>query len=682
VSQMGLPRQEDEPGAERSLSRCGPIESDHEEEEELEERLPLASSLARLAPSHPLIATLLIDPLLVRVARLERALLNSPPAQTLLRLGLATERVVVAVVVTLGALAVVRWRAQWRAMVYTLALGDVVRRTVALLAELSPAAAAKKGAQQRRRPEDGVHASEPESDEEAQHLLSFWLLVALLSFAESFRTRPRHPLAETFAANSRGSNSLSARAAKFLHALRHSYLQFIRRYILPTLLRTRWAAQRFVTTYPSFDPAPVLAKLPALPNNYYLRLPFRSANPSRPRASFPQPRAHPSDRPPRGPGPIPLAWSWFVSSSAVLNGTNTNTGAEIRWSLFKLVLLLLGQRTDALGARNVLWTWGLEPLVAVSAKLRSSSHSGRNSEEREQKGSGDGAQLGKEQRRRRRVLNQSLREPTSLASTEAVVEDYARSSVDESSLEYDSRDLYGYTLANAPPVSPYAWTPRLARVNPPPLPHPAVTVPLRGGADESAAATGQSSSISTPRRPRSRNSHSPTPSRSQARQTTSSTVPTNSFQLLQSPPPASHSALRSSPASITTTNGGAGGTPVGVTYRFASAHHPLLLGPRSATGSAASSSSIATTSHQNSHSHSQPQPLTASALALVGRAGSVRTNGRPSSFVAAAAAAAEEEDDDGEDPEADEDDDDDEGLMTPGEEEAEEGQRKWAGIAA
>lgn len=666
MSLMGLPGQEDEPGladpVQRSLHRPGPAESDQDEELEL----PLASSLARLAPSHPLIATLLIDPLLVRVARLERALLTSPPAQTLVRLGLATERVVVAVVAALGALAVVRWRAQWRAMVYTLALGDVVRRTVALLADLSPAAA-KKGAQ--RRP-DGVHAPlEPDSDEEAQHLLSFWLLVALLSFAESFRTRPRHPLAETFAANSRGSNSLSARAAKFLHALRHSYLQFIRRYILPTLLRTRWAAQRFVTTYPSFDPAPVLAKLPALPNHYYLRLPFMTPTPSRPRASFPQPRAHPSDRPPRGPGPIPLAWSWCVSSSAVLNGTNasSSTGAEIRWSLFKLVLLLLGQRTDALGARNVLWTWGLEPLVAVSAKLRSSSsdRGGANEERDEQTDGGDGTRLGKEQRRRRRVLGQPLQEPTTLAPTDAVV--------DDSSLEYDSRELYGYTLTNAPPVSPYAWTPRLARVNPPPPP-PATAAPLRGG-DESAAATNQSSSISTPRRPRSRNSHSPTPSRSQLQsRKPSSTVPTNSFQLLQSPPPASHSALRSSPASATTTNGG---TPVGVTYRFASAHHPLLLGPRSASGSAASSSSIATTT-----THSQPQPLTASALALVGRAGSVRTNGRPSSFVAAAAAAAdEEEDEDEEDPEADEDDDDDEGLMTPGEEEAEEGQRKWAGIA-
>ena len=674
MSRMGLPgQQEDGQGladpVQRSLHRPGPTKSDHDEELEL----PLASSLARLAPSHPLIATLLIDPLLVRVARLERALLASPPAQTLLRLGLATERVVVAVVAALGALAVVRWRAQWRAMVYTLALGDVVRRTIALLAELSPAAA-KKGAQ--RRP-DGVHAHlEPDSDEEAQHLLSFWLLVALLSFAESFRTRPRHPLAETFAANSRGSNSLSARAAKFLHALRHSYLQFIRRYILPTLLRTRWAAQRFVTTYPSFDPAPVLAKLPALPNNYYLRLPFMTPTPSRPRATFPQPRAHPSDRPPRGPGPIPLAWSWFVSSSAVLNGTNTSssTGAEIRWSLFKLVLLLLGQRTDSLGAKNVLWTWGLEPLVAVSAKLRSSSsdRGGANEERDEQTDGGDGsAQLNKEQRRRRRVLGQPLQGPTTLAPTDAVVDDYARSSVDDSSLEYGSRDLYGYTLANAPPVSPYAWTPRLARVNPPPPP-PATAAHLRG-ADESAAATNQSSSISTPRRPRSRNSHSPTPSRSQLQsRQPSSTVPTNSFQLLQSPPPASHSALRSSPASATTTNGG---TPVGVTYRFASAHHPLLLGPRSATGSAASSSSIATTT-----THSQPQPLTASALALVGRAGSVRTNGRPSSFVAAAAAE-EEEDEDEEDPEADEDDDDDEGLMTPGEEEAEEGQRKWAGIA-
>lgn len=681
---MGLPGQEDEQGladpVQRSFHRpAGSTESVQDEAEEEEERLPLASSLARLAPSHPLLATLLIDPLLVRVARLERALLSSPPAQTLLRLGLATERVVVAVVAALAALAVVRWRAQWRAMVYTLALGDVVRRTVALLAELSPAA------QRRRRPA-GVHAPAPDPDEEAQHLLSFWLLVALLSLAESFRTRPRHPLAETFTA-SRRSNSLSARAAKFLHALRHSYLQFIRRYILPTLLRTRWAAQRFVTTYPSFDPAPVLAKLPALPNHYYLRLPFMTPTPSRPRASFPQPRAHPSDRPPRGPGPIPLAWSWFVSSSAVLNGTNTSTGAEIRWSLFKLVLLLLGQRTDALGARNVLWTWGLEPLVAVSAKLRSSSssHRGGDSEERDDPTDGvEEARLRQEQRKRRRVLGQPLQEPTPLAPTDAVVQDYAPSSVDDSSLEYDLRDLYGYTLANAPPVSPYAWTPRLARVNPPPPPPPAATAPLRGGgAEESAAAAGQSSSISTPRRPRSRNSHSPTPSRlqSQSQSRKTSALPTNSFQLLQSPPPpppASHSALRSSPTGATTTTNGGGGTPVGVTYRFASAHHPLLLGPRSASGSAASSSSITTTS---THPHPHPQPLTASALALVGRAGSVRTNGRPGSFVAAAAAA--EEDDEDEDPEADEDedDDDDEGLMTPGEEEAEEGQRKWAGIA-
>ncbi|GAA5862859.1 hypothetical protein JCM3774_006665 [Rhodotorula dairenensis] len=672
-------------------------------------RLPLASSLARVAPTHPLVATLLVEPVLVRVAHLERTVLASAPAQTLLRLGLATERTLVAVVVALAALAAAKWRAQWRAMVYVIALGDAARRTVALLTVLSSDASAMSASAPASRghptdaPQaDAAAASHIAPEQETQHLLSFWLLVTLVSFAESFRTSPRHPLVETF--SSSRPTSFSSRAAKSLRALRHAYLQFIRRYILPTLLRTRWAAQRFVATYPTFDPAPLLAKLPAAPNHFYLRLPFYTRSSSRPRASFPQPRAHPSDRPPRGPGPIPLAWSWFISSSAVLGGTNTSTGAEIRWTLFKLVVLLLGQRTDALGARNVLWKWGIEPLVAVSTKLRRDGNGAGGPRLASKAEKEEPIRIVKQEepqaQRRRRVLAPLQQAPPDLHVQEpsfAAATGYSLPA--DSSQEYDLQDVYGhYTLADAPPVSPYAWTPRLSRTSRAPT-----TAASRAG----AGAAAHTSSTSTPRRPRSR---SGSPSSGVAMTTTTATAgaaPTSPspFQL-HSPPflPSSSSAstlaARSAPATVVTsanaaaaapttmTNGNGNGTPVGVTYRFASAHHPLLLGPRS-TGSAASTSSIATTStHHHHHSGSrpsQPQPLTASALALIARTGSVRSVGRPSSFHEE-----DEELEEEEEPEADEDEDedqdggedeDDEGLMTPGEEEAEEGQRKWAGIA-
>ncbi|GAA5992490.1 hypothetical protein JCM10908_000846 [Rhodotorula pacifica] len=658
------------------------------QDEEADIQLPLATSLARLALAHPLLATLLIDPLLVRVAHLERAILTSAPARTLLSLGFATERVLIALVAAVGALAAVKWRAQWRAMVYTLAFGDVVRRTVALLAlesATSTAAASQGPAAATRR--DGQRLDS--AREETQHLLSFWLLAALLSFAESFRTTPRHPLADSFASSSSSSraNSISLRVSKTLRALRHSYLQFIRRYILPTLLRTRWAAQRLVTTYPSFDPAPVLAKLPSMPNNYYLRLPFTTASvrgTARPRANFPQPRAHPSDRPPRGTGPIPLAWSWFVSASAITN--SSSTGAEVRWTLCKLVLLLLGQRTDALGARNVLWKWGLEPLVAVSARLRGDDDMRGDElffdiDAREEEPKVEQQQPP----RKRRVLPPPSEPEQSFATTV----DYSHTA--NSSQDY-SMDAYGHSLAAShehedlpASISPYAWTPRHARIS-----RDATLASSSAASRQPRGSAAQSSATSTPRRRRSRSrSISPTPSPSSAARPTSPSP----FQLQSPPFLPSGTVAASSPASTARSapngHGNGNGTPAGVTYRFASAHHPLL-GPRSASsvGSSSAASTSNATGGGGGGGGAQPVPLTASALALAAAAASSRNRGTAGSAVRSSTTGGgrrsyveEEPEADEEADEDEEEEEDDEGLMTPGEEEAEEGQRKWAGIA-
>ncbi|BGP54109.1 hypothetical protein JCM8202_003108 [Rhodotorula sphaerocarpa] len=672
------------------------------------ERVPLASSLARLvvpvAP-HPLAQTLLLEPVLARLARLEHALLSTSPARAVLRARLASERTISSAAALASLAAVVRYRSQWRALAYLIAVGDVVRRTVGFLAALAHPA---------EREDDNAEtdSSAPRRDldtdairDEAQHLLSFSLLVALLSLAEQFRTTPRHPLATTPTAG------FASRLQARLRAARHAYLQFLRRYILPSVLRLRWAAVRFVATYPQFDPAPLLAKLPALPPVVpsSLDLPLRAWKARRGTArvttSFPQPSAHASDRPPRGLGPVPLAWSWFLPSttpsprggsslaaaSADLAGS---TGAEVRWTMVKLLLLLLGQRTDALGARNVLWRWGIEPLVGVSKRWRGSVVEGGQEE-----GGEWAVRLVREPRRRRRRVLPAQERPSGGADGD---DEHAQGQ----RCPLQSQDTTTGTrlgMSDFPPVSPYhyayAWTPRTGRVarpdpDPSPRPHlldPSGSLPL-------------SSAASTPRRYRLSRSVSPSPSpgpigaaAARGEPSPASSTPADysttspratregdedsddaegDFDLVlaqragsPSPSPSRSPFHLSSAAAAavvgangTGTRPGSGhGTPVGVTYRFASANHPLL-GPRSATSAGSSASSGSATAGTGTAAS-----VMAAAAARRGRRLDMAWD--PSSPVKA----------DDDPPYSEEED---EGLMTPGEEEAEEGLRKWAGITA
>ncbi|POY76711.1 putative Methionyl aminopeptidase [Rhodotorula taiwanensis] len=611
--------------------------------------LPVASSLARRAPSHPLLQLVLLTPAIDKVARIEHAILTSAPAQTLLRYRLASERAVVALVGLASLGAVVRWRRQWRAIVYALAVGDVVKRTVDLLVNLGETGEVSR--KQRRQSQQDRERDNDDARQETQHVLSFWLLVALLSLAESFRTTPRHPLVVS------PSASVSARLAATLRRVRHAYLQFLRRYILPTLLRTRWAAQRFVSTYPSFDPAPVLAKLPTVPGHYYLRLPFTTprARP-RPAASFPQPSAHASDRPPRGTGPMPLAWAWFLASSSSTTtpaSSSNTTAAEIRWTLLKLIVLLMGQRTDALGARNVLWTWGIEPLVAATSRLRGLSDSSPFAEDGDEQDKWV-VKLVRESRRKR---SPRIAPVTKAADVPIRIVDPSHEADDADETGDESRQIDELSG-----VSPYAWTPRLARVV-----RPASAPGSSPALFDQPRPRSPSSTSATPRRPLSR-SHdhhaSVTPSsrssstgssthsqsRSYSSANRSNSASPSPYQLQSPPflPTPIRNASGGNHANAAPKGGTSRSTPAGVTYRFASANHPLL-GPRSSSSASSGGSATATA-------------LTQAALnSLRLRSGDLVHNHREDSF-------AEEEEED--------DDDDDDGLLTPGEEEAEEGQRK------
>ncbi|GAA5854820.1 hypothetical protein JCM9279_000959, partial [Rhodotorula babjevae] len=330
--------------------------------------LPLASFVAQRAPTHPL-PRLVTDPVLPRLAHLEAALLTSRPAALLLRLGIASERSIVALALAAVAAALARWRAQWRAVLWALGLGEALSRTVRLLQR--QAAPVDDGDDKQRRHAGG----EDDNAEETQHVLSFWLFFAALSLLDTLRSTPSGP-SSSFASSALSFLALPTRARSAAHSARRTYLHFVRLWILPSFLRLRWACRALVAKYPRLDPAPRFARFTAFPYAFPRLYPSPSAAPSsvparRAAGNFPQPRSRPWDPLPTS---LPLSWSYFAypSTSSLAHPALAPTyspracaAAEARWELVRLVLLWVALRRDAWGAKSLVWDWTLAPLLGA-----------------------------------------------------------------------------------------------------------------------------------------------------------------------------------------------------------------------------------------------------------------------------------------------------------------------------
>ncbi|BGP30312.1 hypothetical protein JCM10296v2_002066 [Rhodotorula toruloides] len=485
-------------------------------------------------------------------------------------------------------------------MLWAMKVGEAFGRTVKLL---------------ERERRAGTGAVGEEDDEETEHVLSFWLLFAGLSLLDNLRTTP-----STAAPSPRSSIfTLPTRVRDTLRSFRQTYLHFLRLYILPTALRTRFAARELVQRYPSLDPAPHLARLPSLPRFFpspFVAAPPTASAPPRRVSTFPQPRSRPWDPLPTS---LPLSWSYFAypssfspSPSVPAYSARAMAAAEARWELVKLLILWTGLRRDALGAKSVVWGWIVGPIVG--------SLPGR-SEGRETVW-----KVVKEARRDERVEQ----EPR-------VSQDRPRTAQDSDHSPPPSTSRF-LPLEQPPPppsapsvistassaANSYTWTPRRAGC-------------YRPSASEHPSAS------STPRKLRS---SSPTPS--------TSTAGARSPFMLQSPPPGRAFALP--------LPGAVAATPQGVTYRFASSQHPLL-GPRAASTSAISRAQEGRGGRR-------------------GKRDSLLFESPPRSPVGLGGSSSAEEEGQGLNSEDQEADSDLDPPPTPGEQEAEEGARKWATVLA
>ncbi|GAA5915185.1 hypothetical protein JCM8208_002161 [Rhodotorula glutinis] len=326
--------------------------------------LPLASFVAQRAPTHPL-PRLVTDPVLPRLAQLEAALLTSRPAALLLRLGIASERSIVALALAALAAALARWRAQWRAVLWALGLGEALSRTVRLLQRQAVAVDSERK-QHGRGADDG-------DAEETQHVLSFWLLFAALSLLDTLRSTPSSPSSSALS-----FLAVPTRARAALQSVRRTYLHFVRLWILPSFLRLRWAGRALVAKYPRLDPAPRLAYWTAFPYAFPRLYPSPSSSSSsstparRAAGNFPQPRSRPWDPLPTS---LPLSWSYFAYPStphtlahpslAPTYSPRATAAAEARWELVRLVVLWVALRRDAWGAKSLVWDWTLAPLLGA-----------------------------------------------------------------------------------------------------------------------------------------------------------------------------------------------------------------------------------------------------------------------------------------------------------------------------
>lgn len=298
--------------------------------------LPLSSTFANSIPSHPLPA-LLLNPITPRLASLESALLSSPPARILARLGLGPKAIVLLAVAGLARLGS-KYRAQWRALLGLLGVAEGVGRTVGLLDALERGTGEEQVASHRKG--KGKAKAEIPLKEEAKHVLSWWMLYAAIILAERFHPHqlpalsfPSLPLLDW-----RRYNNTSAATA--ITNLSIDLITAIRRRLLPLLARFPALALRF----------PQLL-FPANP-------PHRTG----PRRAYPQPRPFAAHAGAGGQLPPPLPVSFC--------------GGEVRWEVVKLVVLWGGLRRDGFGA-SAIWDWLVGPVCAVAGAKAKGRRAGK-----------------------------------------------------------------------------------------------------------------------------------------------------------------------------------------------------------------------------------------------------------------------------------------------------------------
>ncbi|SCV69478.1 BQ2448_2498 [Microbotryum intermedium] len=288
--------------------------------------LPLSSSLLDLVPNHPILHTL-SRPILPRIAHLESLVLKSPPSRVLQRIvGLSPWTIVLLANVGLVAM-LTRWREQWRVMLTFVGVAEAVTKTFKVLDRLD---------RERDRDDDLLALDHDYNQDvadldtvarqelrqkridscrrELKHVLSFWLLFALLGAIESVRA-------------SASTVPLSTRLAPLTRSLK-------------SLLR------RLALRYPN--------SLPRIPDKFISA--SLSSNPSvtQKRRPFPQPRRH-----------VPKISTLTTPSLPVVL-----FNSEPRYRIFKLLVLWQGLRRDGFGA-SVLWDWFIGPIFGAYHRRRS-----------------------------------------------------------------------------------------------------------------------------------------------------------------------------------------------------------------------------------------------------------------------------------------------------------------------
>ncbi|SGY76750.1 BQ5605_C005g03514 [Microbotryum silenes-dioicae] len=288
--------------------------------------LPLSSSLLNLVPDHPILH-MLSRPILPRIAYLESLVLKSPPSRVLQRIvGLSPWAIVLLANVGLVA-GLARWRDQWRVMLTVLGVAEGVTKTFKVLDRLD-----REGDKDDElfnmdheyNPDisglDSVARQELRQKRidsyrrELKHVLSFWLLFALLDATESVRASASTvPLSTRLAPLTRSLKSLMRRLA-----LRYpnSLSRIPETFIPPSLSLNRTVAQK--------------------------------------RRPFPQPRRH-------------------VSKTTALTTPSLPVvlfNSEPRYRILKLLVLWQGLRRDGFGA-SALWDWFVGPIFGAYHRRRS-----------------------------------------------------------------------------------------------------------------------------------------------------------------------------------------------------------------------------------------------------------------------------------------------------------------------
>ncbi|GAA6025891.1 hypothetical protein JCM11491_001726 [Sporobolomyces phaffii] len=305
---------------------------------------PLSSLVLDHLPAHPL-PHLVVDPVVVRLARIETFVLLSRPSLVLQRLG-ASQSTIVGLLSLALVGALTRWRRQWRTFATLVGVGEAVGRTLALVDRAECAATSPKP---ERELDDSASGNETSWLSEAQHVLSFWTLFFSLSLFETLRTSPSK---SSLAPKTR----LTTRLGNSLRSLRYTYLRFLRLWIVPLVYRSRYAYLSFIQSHPHLDLSARAPRFPSIPfAAQFAHLLTPSSYISRAPSSFPQPL--PASSGLAAYSTLPLAHSYFSSRNT------SKLTAEVRWNVVKVLLLWTGMRKDAFGAKSVLFDWFLGPIV-------------------------------------------------------------------------------------------------------------------------------------------------------------------------------------------------------------------------------------------------------------------------------------------------------------------------------